>query len=321
MKRLVLTLVLLSCFAAHAGDKVGNGGGLWTCSMQGSLVSAHLVDMYEAKEELGLEPLITFETDPMKIVQERSDFVRLNLPEYSPEWNKILVETMGKIRFVNSELVVVEDALYRLKPAAVTCSEPWSYTQFANYTNLDQVLIRGDLWASLQVQALHKAALIWHEVIYKWLRDVKGEQDSVRTRQVVGILFSTLSPVEMNAAILKVLGQGQPPVPAKDQWICMVDNPHISKYYAAVGNSELEAKTLTTQACQNGPNGFFCATQLKCEQILDQAEIYTCSNENNHINQIYLGKGRSLLEAEFNARNACQQTQQNFFCSEQVNCN
>lgn len=331
LRNLLFAFVLVSGFTAQAGDKVGNGGGLWTCSVNGSLMVSHLVDLYEAKEELGLDPLISFETDPMRIVQERSDFIRLHLPEYSLVWNKILVETVGKIRFVNSDLVVVEDTLYRLKPAAITCPEAWEYTQFANYTNLDQVLIRADLWQSLQVSALHKAALIWHEVIYKWLRENKADKDSVRARQIVGILFSNLGPADMNAAILRVLGQGDlvpppptpptPPAPPQPQWMCMVENSHISKFYAAYGMSRIEAETLTTQACQNGQNGFFCNNQVKCEELIETQPVHACRVENSHISQSYLGTGRSRLEAEFKAREACQQTSERFFCGSQVTCN
>lgn len=133
LRDLLCAFVLLSGIAAQAGDKVGNGGGLWTCSRNGSLVASHFVDLYEAKEEFDLDPIWSPESDPMKIVQERSDFIRLNLPDYSPVWNRALSETMSKIRLVNSELIVVEDSLHRLKPPASACSEPWVYTQFANY--------------------------------------------------------------------------------------------------------------------------------------------------------------------------------------------
>jgi hypothetical protein len=330
LRRLLCAFVLLSGVAGQAGDKVGNGGGLWTCSVNGNLMASHLVDLYEAKEELGLDPVITVEADPMKIVQERSDFVRLNLPEYSPTWNKVLSETRGKIRFVNSDLIVVEDALYRLKPAAMTCPEPWAYTQFANYTNLDQVLVRADLWQSLQVSSLHKAALIWHEVIYRWLRDTEKDQDSVRARQIVGILFSTLSPGEMSAAILKILNQGDPvpappppaPVPVPIQWMCMVENKHISMVYAGYGMTRLEAETLTSQTCQNaGQQGFFCSTQVNCQELTDIFPVHSCRTENKHIGKAYLGTGRSRLEAEYKAREACQQSDQRFFCEPQVTCN
>ena len=39
---------------AQANDRIGNGGGLWACWRDNSIVQAELVDLFEAKNEFQL---------------------------------------------------------------------------------------------------------------------------------------------------------------------------------------------------------------------------------------------------------------------------
>lgn len=326
---IIFTVTLFTSLQLWAGDKIGNGGGLWTCSQNHSLQIGVLVDLYEAQEEFGLNLISSFENDPMRIVQERSDFARLNLPEYSAHWNQLLAESAKKIRLVNSELIIIDDALFRIKPSPASCQNGWTYTQFANYTNMDQILIRQDLWNSPAVQTTHKAALIWHEVIYKWLRDKYNDKDSTRTRQIVGYLFSTTSPAEIRLRINQILAaHTQPPPPGPvppptqpNMWMCMTSNRQNSTFFADYGFSKLEAQSKTDQKCKMAADGFFCEDRgTTCEEITQPHNKFTCQIGNRHISQIYFGSGRTRLEAEFKARDACQQTPEKFFCDSTVTC-
>lgn len=327
---ILLTVLFLSLglsLSSHAngrveGDKVGNGGGLWVCGSDRGIRQGILIDLYEAQEEFGLSLLSYRNMDPLQIVQERSDFVRRELPQYSVIWNRILAESLTKIRMVNSELVIVDDALYRIKPSRSSCVSGWEYMQFANFTNQDQILIRKDLWESFYIESSHKAALIWHEVIYKWLREHYQDKNSVRARQVVGLLFSTVSTTTMLEQIEKLLTVTPDPAPVPDVkiWMCMVENRHTSMFYAAQGASQLAAQTKALGECQKDSESFFCSNNTKCEQITSTHIQYSCQIENRHIGKVYLGEGRSLVEAEFSARNQCQQGPQKFFCSKDVAC-
>ena len=335
MFKIILTLSLITgSLSAFAGDKVGNGGGLWTCSNQGIIQKAILVDLYEAQEEFGVSLITPFDIDPSRIVEERNQFARLNLIEFHNAWSKYLNESYSKIRMVNSELVIVDDSLFRIKPLKSTCNTDWIYTQFANFTHQDQILIRSDLWQNQNIAPISKAALIWHEVIYKWLRTEYFDTDSIRARQIVGYLFSNLPADQMRSKISNVLSSAPvnppnppypnpnpAPAPIEKPWVCMIQNSHISTYYSDYGISQLEAKTKTLQKCQNGESGFFCKeSSLKCDEIKNNQSVYTCQNKNNHISQTYIGSGRSLLEAEFKARESCQSAPSKFYCQSEVIC-
>lgn len=309
----------LSHSANLLGDRVGNGGGLWTCSNFNSLIQGILVDLYEAEVEFGLNLISPHQTDPMQIVAERSSFVQKNLPEYFFQWERVLTEIKSKLRFVNSELTVIDDALYRVKPLSTTCPSRWEYTQFANFTELDYILIRNDLWLNANIKSLHKAALIWHEVIYTWLRREYKDQNSVRTRQIVGLLFSDLPPLELKARIEKIFSNVSPK-PGQPMWICTVENSHIHKLYSGYGSSKLDASSKALINCKNGDHAFFCSTTSNCEVILDQTKEVVCRVENRLSHKAFVSKGRNLLEAQFKATEQCQLDvgASSFHCGEPV---
>lgn len=326
----LLIASLLLTTHSFAGDKVGNGGGLWTCSYNNTVQEGFLVDLYEATEEFGLTLISFIENDPMVIAKERANFVKSHLPEYAAKLIPLWFKAQVQMRMVDSELVVVDDALFRIKPPKSSCRTGWNYTQFANFTNQDQILIREDLWYTENVRPIDKAALLWHEIIYKWLRDEYKDKDSVRARQIVGLLFSTNSSKDINYQIKKILNTfpndpipSEPiqPIPVEPLWMCQTYNAHTSKYFADYGSSQLEASTKTTQKCQSAENGFFCEQRIdKCEEISAIQNKFACQNKNPHTSKVYLGKGRSLLEAEFKARESCQNEANFFFCEKNVTC-
>ena len=307
---------------ANGGDKVGNGGGLWTCSANQILQQGMLVDLYEAEIEFGLPLISSSQTDPMKIVAERNLFVQSNLPAYYYGWNQILTDSNRKIRYVNSELTIVDDSLFRVKPISTTCAAGWVYTQFANFTNQDQILIRSDLWNSPNVPSLHKSALIWHEVIYAWLRAQYQDTDSIRARQIVGLLFSTLSATEINLRIEKILSPDHTN-PNQPIWFCMIKNQMTWLNFGDYGLNQIEATAKTTQKCQNSQSGFHCnETGIRCDEIITQTVQKTCQLKNGLNQKTYFGNGRIQLEAEFKAREQCQ-TQSNtnaIHCDNPVTC-
>lgn len=315
------SLIFLTAAISVAGDKVGNGGGLWTCSSNKQLTQGMLVDLYEAEEEFSLELILSYELDPMKIVSERYDFINNNLPQYFYQWDEKLSESLKKIHFVKSELTIVDDSLYRVKPLSSTCSEGWVYTQFANFTNQDQILIREDLWANQLITSVHKAALVWHEVIYAWLREQFQDKDSVRARQIVGIVFSKLSASEMSSKIDNVLNSSSHQ-PNQPYWVCMIKNNFTFKYFSSYGLNQLEASTKAIQKCnENGPSNYNCDEySVKCDQILNQNTQVACRLKNFLTNKSYLSKGLISLEAEYKVRELCQNDGIAVHCDHPVEC-
>lgn len=305
MKKIIILILISASSLAWAGDKVGNGGGLWACWNQTTLNQGVLVDLYEAQEEFGLDLIKSKETDPFKMVEERRQFVKTHLSNYFPSWDKYLNEILSKMRFVNSELVAVDDSLYRIIPPATTCLNSWTYTQFANYTHLNQILIRNDLWQSPQVKTLDKAALIWHEAIYTWLRDYEADINSVRTRQIVGLLFSTLAPLEIKSRIEKIIQNYQDPEMQK--WSCMMQNNLSNIFYMSYGESDFETRLQVIEQCQSQPMSFHCAEEsIKCAEMTEKTAQYICVNHNGLTNKNFSGRGRNELEAEYMALQNCR---------------
>jgi hypothetical protein len=160
MRILYCVLVaVFCCSGAFAGDKVGNGGGLWTCFNPDLTVQrAVLVDFYEAQNEFSWSLVAPSATDPLVIVDQLNGSLRDSLPDYAARWSEILSDVKSKIHFTDSELQVVDDSLYRIKPLPSLCRTGWQYVQFANYEPFHIVQIRQDLWDSPAVSALDKAA-------------------------------------------------------------------------------------------------------------------------------------------------------------------
>lgn len=321
MKKIILISFILFVNFSWAGDKVGNGGGLWTCFTKDKEIShGVLVDLYEAKVEFGLNIPADEQSRPMDIVKKKADLLRFRdtylYSIFSPEVDNV----MQKIRLVSSELVVVDDALFRLKPHYSTCSMPWEYVQFANFTNLGQVLIREDLWNSSAISALDKAALVWHEAIYAWLRKERGDSDSVRARMIVGLIFSDMESSQFKNRIAKILKENQQPQPRpEDRWICLVENKHTSNWYGGYGINKLEASGNAKSSCQKEEYEFFCQDQnLRCEEIISESINNVCQVENHLHQKTYIGKGRNRLEAAFGALKACQAQPDSVSCSEPI---
>lgn len=307
-------IVLLSFISVHAfaGDRIGNGGGLWMCKVGNSFQNGMLVDLYEAQEEFDLTLIPNQNSDAISTARARLDYIMFNLPEYHMQWAPVYTEVLQKIRLVLSELTVIDDALFRIKPLASTCAGEWQYTQFANYTNQGQILIRKDIWESTQVGSRDKAALLWHEVIYRWLRDQKGDNDSVRARQIVGILFSTLNAQEAKVQLAQILASGgvnPPPIPPQfpsEDWVCFVGNSLFSTFFVGYGINQLDASAQAMQLCQSGEYGIHCRKyDMKCDQMKASRPTFSCSTGNGVSNQTYSSRGRSLVEAEGLVRKQC----------------
>lgn len=196
--KILLVVFLLVSANAEAGDKIGNGGGLWACRAPDRIVRAELVDLFEAREEFKLNLKAFGKKSADEILREQLVYVRSALPDLYDEWISHFNYALKNRQLVNAKLRPIEDSLYRIEPAAQTCPEgKWEYTQFANFTEYGQILIQRDLWESPAISELDRAALLFHESLYRWARIRLLDRDSVRARRIVGYLFSTLKPEEL----------------------------------------------------------------------------------------------------------------------------
>ncbi len=320
---MIITILLISNIHAQAGDKIGNGGGLWACTTnQGELVRSQLVDLFEAKNEFGLIIPQVPNLMAQDIAKQKAKVLREKNSLLTEKINFHLAEVFKKTRFVNAILQKIDDALFRIVPLPNTCTEgKWDYLQFANFTAQDQVLIRNDLWTSPRVSELDKGALLLHEAVYRWLRLDYKDDNSIRAREIVGVLFSDLQPDEMNRRILTLIGANSPPSPL-DTWACSLTNKHNHLFFLAFGETKIETDAKAHQSCEAGPDSFFCTSETAlCELATSNSNVWSCIVKNTHEAKTFLGKGKTLVEAQYRAQQSCSDTSGGgFFCKDHVVC-
>jgi hypothetical protein len=113
-----------------------------------------------------------------------------------------------------TQLTRIDDDQVRVTPSPATCQNgTLYYGQLANFTFDGRLLIASDLWSAPQFSDQGRAALLMHEIVYKALRDQVGETNSSRSRAIVALLFSTLSPEEIDSRVAVILSQPQPGMP------------------------------------------------------------------------------------------------------------
>lgn len=93
-------------------------------------------------------------------------------------------------------------------------------------------------------------------------------------------------------------------------------------YYTAFlgkGRTRIEAEAAALQSCQTKLNAMFCK-KVTCDDQQQNRNIRgaVCVLSAASYNTTFKGEGASLLEAEYNARNACQSKLNAMFCNNNV---
>jgi len=221
-------LLALAANAYAGGTRAGNGGGAWVCrEPENTLRWVKLVDLFEAQSEFGLNPAqlpgsYTDIVDAMQVRLFKADESLFTATSRYFDHLSYLKNNPPSVQYTQDTLELIGDSLYRLKPNISQCAggilvtDPQSgenmipYEQVVNYKNDGNVLIQIDLWNKLS--ETEKAALVFHEAIYAYFRDLEGDTDSVKTRRIVGLIFSTLSSEDLTKALTD-MGVVQKPTP------------------------------------------------------------------------------------------------------------
>lgn len=213
MKRLILSSMIAAgmTFSAIAGEGAGNGGGAWVCQNDDQLKTIRwvkLVDLYEAEKEFKLGIKYYHDNYGYKdIVEVQKSWLNFVDHNFYEELTPYFEEVERNIRMVDADLEVIDDSLYRVRPPVRDCLDgEVKYIQVANYTHYGSVLINKYLFNNEKFSEIDKAALMFHEAIYAYLRDRYGDSDSVRAREIVGYVFSNLKKVEISEKIEEVIG-------------------------------------------------------------------------------------------------------------------
>lgn len=314
MKKIfILSLILLEFISAKAwagfgGDSVGNGGVLWVCRNSTGNRDLHaglLTDLFEAQEQYQWPLIDNVSGDPLEVYQQRKDWLQKTLPDLFTALKPRFEYVEQHRIFVNAELLSTKDFNNAIKPLASACPQnEWQPLNIANFREEDQlVLISKELWNTNKVSTRDKAALLFHEAIYYWMRTYYGSTDSDKSRKLTGLLFSTLPMEKLKSEITKVLGSY--PDKPDGKFICVMKNSKRNQIYISYGQTLNEASLTVRVRCQDDPDANWCSrSSTECEEVVEGPRR-SCITENPSTRKIYLGKGRNLLEAQFNSHMAC----------------
>lgn len=309
---LVFFLIGLEFFSAQAfargGDSVGNGGVLWTCRENGgsrTFEAGLLTDIFEAQEQFGWPVIPDVQEDPFKIYEQRKTWLKQTLPDFFTALMPRFEYVEKHRSFVNAELLPTKDYNNTVKPLTSTCRYgEWQAQNIANFREEDQqVLISSELWNSPKVPNRDKAALLFHEAIYYWMRTYYGSTDSDKSRKLTGVLFSTLPAEKIKGEIVKVLGSY--PDRPDGKFICVMKNAKRNQIYIAYGENMNETSLTVRIRCQDDADANWCVrSSVECEEVI-VGPRHQCVAENAVTRKLYTGQGRNRLEAQFNAHMAC----------------
>jgi len=306
-KFIFIILISLNQNTWAGGDFVGNGGVIWACTDKNSssLINGILTDLFEAKEQFGWPLITSDETDIFKIYSDRKDWLKNNLPELFRSLESKFQYVESHLVYVNAELLPTNDYNNAIKPLASTCLfGNWNAVNIANFREEDQrVLINNELWNSSKISNLNKAALLFHESVYYWMRTYFGSNNSDKARKITGLLFSNLTINDIRSELQKIIGYSMPQ--ADENFLCTMKNTKRNQIYIAFSNSSQSASINVRLRCQDDPDQNWCTkSTMVCDQIMTQQKK-ECVSENASLGRIYIGKGRNNLEAQFNAHMSC----------------
>lgn len=198
---LFLSVLNIGIFSWAGGDRVGNGGTIWVCrDTKGVIVKTLFPDIYDTHTSFGIKLMKVddaIKAWPFQIVRERYIYLQKVNPKFANEIRRYLDRALSNFALSNVSLPASNDAFGLLIPSNKDCPGKWQLEQFANYIDIDTLIVKRELWNSAQVSSIDKAALVWHEAVYHWLRDHHDNKDSGMTRFIVGVLFSDVDFNEM----------------------------------------------------------------------------------------------------------------------------
>jgi len=197
LKFILSFLILVSSFPkpSLAGPRVNNGGGGWACLNHDAKKTRRWIrsaDLVEAElNRLGIGAPEGIEA--WKIFEEKIALISAQLPSIDALLGKHPLHLKSQVQMISTDLDTVPDTNLQARPHSSTCEGGTiEFVQIANFLINGNVPIAAGLWEDPAFTELEKAAILLHERIYHALRAEFGDENSVRTRALVGYIFSTL---------------------------------------------------------------------------------------------------------------------------------
>lgn len=133
------------------------------------------------------------------------------------------------------------------------------------------------------------------------------EMRAYQTEQQLNMALNKINSLEN---LLTSLNPLPPPTPIYNSKIsCMLVDTGYSKTFLGSGRNNLEAEIEARQACGNEINASYCKSEVKCSDGQNTSPYGTgflCMIIDSGYGRTYKGEGLSLVEAEANAKIACQ---------------
>ncbi|MGE3260723.1 MAG: hypothetical protein AB7K68_02980 [Bacteriovoracia bacterium] len=199
---LLLVLALFGAQSANAEGTAGSGGGgAFVCrDGQREIQSAELVDLWEANHVYGEQVVYSQDSYLEQITKAmgRLHMVHGAFAEQVQKNLEIVLQNMISLQSGVS-LTPPRDALPAFQKPGCPLE---GMMQFDDRTN--KLYVDATVYSRLSTPT-DKAAAMMHEAIYKTLRDLPGQTDSIATRKLVGKLFGN-QPIQRAEDVLPALG-------------------------------------------------------------------------------------------------------------------
>ncbi len=226
--KLAVLATILCATTFGSEHEIGNGGGAWVCREGNRDIRwAMPVDLFEAQNEYGLT-IATYPgsyTDIVDQVQQKLAVANKKLSDVMSKYLKkidYLKNNPPQVTYTTDDLQVIDDVLYRIKPNSKRCEGGViTYEQVVNYKQDDRILVQRDLFLNKNpssppnVSEIYRAALVFHEALYAYRRDVARDRNSVMTRQMIGLIFSGISTEELRNELKKLAPNSNEPSDSK----------------------------------------------------------------------------------------------------------
>jgi hypothetical protein len=202
---------------AGQGDKGGNGGGGWACQKNNSKITKiELFDFFEAENLYGLKIKKYSERTASKFSDVGYFFplsqYELRISEID---SKLFKELEPYFQYVDkninligqeADLELVHDLKSIIKPNSSWCKNGTIVPQtIINFTDEGSIYFNKQIFNHKEFSITEKAGLILHEVIYAYLREKYGDEDSADARLIVSLIASDLSVALIKSSVLNML--------------------------------------------------------------------------------------------------------------------
>jgi hypothetical protein len=177
-----LFILIVALSLPSFANKVGNGGNGVFCKSK-TESTAELLDFYEIPIKL-----ISNESLPEKIAATQLEKLNATAPKLAAQYLKRLQEIKNEIEFKSDiSLTPIPDSEHLFKPLSKDCEILQLAIRKNNpLQNEKRFIIRKDLWE--QLNPVHKAGLLTHEIIYEHLSKL-GEENSIKARRINRFLY------------------------------------------------------------------------------------------------------------------------------------